>query len=203
MIQDRDASLGGYGDPSAHPERIDINGGPQLPEDMAEDELTRFREVGHVPSDSDHDPASDLMHTNGIAYNAALDQIAVSIHAYNEIWILDHSTTTEEAAGSTGGRWGRGGDLLYRWGNPSSYGRGGDAEQRTFGQHDVRWIPEGLPGAGHLLVFSNNVPGPEAFLPGRTRSDRRRRPGAIRRQTRHRSTARSSLARTGCRMVTL
>ncbi|MDP6580000.1 MAG: hypothetical protein QF681_05025 [Vicinamibacterales bacterium] len=52
--------------------------------------------------------------------------------------------------------------MLYRWGNPSSYGRGGDAEQRTFAQHDVRWIPPGLPGAGHLLVFSNNVPGPEA-----------------------------------------
>ena len=162
MLQNRDANLDNYGDPSAHPELIDINGGLQLPEDMAEDALARYREVGYVPADSDHDPSSDVMHTNGIAYNAALDQIALSIHAYNEIWIIDHSSTTEEATGHTGGRWGRGGDLLYRWGNPRAYGRGEDADQRTFGQHDIRWIPEGLPGAGNLLVFSNNVPGSEA-----------------------------------------
>jgi len=162
LIQDRDASLGHHGDPSAHPELIDINGGRQPPDEMAEEALARYREVGYVPADSEHDPSSDMMHTNGIAYNAALDQIAVSIHAYNEIWILDHSTTTDEATGHTGGRWGRGGDLLYRWGNPGAYGRGGEGEQRLFGQHDVRWIPENLPGAGHLLVFSNNVPGPEA-----------------------------------------
>ena len=162
MVQNRDASLGDHGDPSAHPELIDINGGRQLPEDIAEEELARFREVGYVPADSEHDPSSELLHMNAIVYNAALDQIAMSIHAYNEIWIIDHSTTTEEAAGHTGGRWGHGGDLLYRWGNPRAYGRGEEAEQRTFGQHDIRWIPESLPGAGNLLVFSNNVPGSEA-----------------------------------------
>ena len=161
MIQNRDASLGDHGEPAAHPELIDINGGRQLPEEIAEDELARFREAGYVPADSEHDPSSDLMHTNAIVYNAALDQIAISNHEYHEIWIIDHSTTTEEAAGHSGGRWGRGGDLLYRWGNPRAYGRGDETDQRTFGQHDVRWIPDGLPGAGNMLVFSNNVPGPD------------------------------------------
>ena len=132
MLQNREMNLDNYGDPSAHPELIDINGGLQPPAEMAEDALARYREAGYVPADSDHDPSSDVMHANGIAYNAALDQIALSIHAYNEIWILDHSTTTEEARGHTGGHWGRGGDLLYRWGNPRVYGRGDDAAQRTF-----------------------------------------------------------------------
>ena len=162
MVQNRDTHLGNYGAPSAHPELIDINGERQTSEDMTEEALARYREVGYVPADSEHDPSADLMHTNAIVYNATLDQIAVSILAYNEIWIIDHSTTTEEASGHTGGRWGHGGDLLYRWGNPRAYGRGEKTDQRTFGQHDVRWIPDGLPGAGNLLVFSNNVPGPEA-----------------------------------------
>ena len=136
-----------YGDPSEHPELIDISDIREPPEDVPEEELARYQELGYVPADSEHDPPSDIMHTNGIAYNAALDQIAVSINGYSEIWIIDHSTTTEEARGHTGGRWGRGGDLLYRWGNPRPYGRGGEADQLLFNQHDVRWVPDGLPGA--------------------------------------------------------
>ena len=161
MMQNRDPALADYGDPAAHPELIDINGGRPTPEALRDDadELARYRELGYVPDDSDHDPSADLMHMNAIVYNPALDQIAISNHEYHEIWIIDHSTTTAETAGHTGGRSGRGGDLLYRWGNPRAYGRGDEADQRTFGQHDVRWISDGLPGAGNLLVFSNNVPG--------------------------------------------
>ncbi|MBI5863035.1 MAG: aryl-sulfate sulfotransferase [Planctomycetes bacterium] len=98
---------------------------------------------------------SDWLHTNAIAYNAKLDQIALSIHSLNEIWIIDHGTTTAQAAGHAGGRWGKGGDLLYRWGNPRVHRAGTAEDQTLFSQHDVRWIPDGMPGAGHLMVFNN------------------------------------------------
>ena len=97
----------------------------------------------------------DWMHVNAVAYNAELDQIALSSPSFHEIWIIDHSTTTQEAKGHTGGRWGKGGDILYRWGNPRAYRNGTSLEQRLFGQHNIQWIPKGLSGEGHLLVFNN------------------------------------------------
>src|SRR5205085_8192032 len=101
---------------------------------------------------------ADWCHTNSISYDAKLDQIALSIHNFHEIWVIDHSTTREQAASKTGGRHGKGGDLLYRWGNPFAYRRGTRADQQLFSQHDVSWIPAAFPGGGHFLVF-NNGPG--------------------------------------------
>jgi hypothetical protein len=99
--------------------------------------------------------SSDWTHTNAVAYNADFDQLMLSIHNHSEVWIIDHSTTTAEAAGHTGGRSGKGGDLLYRWGNPITYRAGTADDQRLFVQHNTHWIPKGLPGAGNMLVFNN------------------------------------------------
>jgi Arylsulfotransferase (ASST) len=97
----------------------------------------------------------DWNHINSIDYNAKLDQILLSSRYFSEIWVIDHSTTTAEAASHTGGRYDKGGDLLYRWGNPQTYQRGTADDQILFDQHDARWIPEGFPGAGNILVFNN------------------------------------------------
>jgi len=125
-------------------------------DDVTQDDIARYRELGYVPEGDDHNPSTDLMHTNAIAYNAELDQIVLSPRVFSEIWVIDHSTTTAEARGSTGGRWGHGGDLLYRWGNPQVYKQGTEADQVLFGQHDIRWVPEGMPGAGNFTVFNND-----------------------------------------------
>jgi hypothetical protein len=131
LIQDFDQTKANYGVVGNHPELIDIN---------------------FVTSSQ-----QDLMHTNSVDYNEDFDQILISVHNYNEIWVIDHSTTTEEAAGHTGGNSGKGGDLLYRWGNPQAYDRGNSGNKKLFSQHDTSWIKKGCPGEGDILVFNNGV----------------------------------------------
>ena len=129
LIQDFDSTKPNYGVVADHPELIDLN---------------------YLTSSS-----PDWMHTNGVDYNPELDQIILSIRNYSEFWVIDHSTTSEEAAGHTGGNSGKGGDILYRWGNPQAYDRGTVTDRVFFAQHDAHWIPEGYPGAGDIMVFNN------------------------------------------------
>ena len=90
-------------------------------------------------------PFNDWIHINSIDYNAELDQILLSARNANEIWIIDHSTTTAEAASHSGGNAGKGGDLLYRWGNPQIYGRGTENDRIYYRQHDATWDSHWLP----------------------------------------------------------
>ncbi|MBW2522780.1 MAG: aryl-sulfate sulfotransferase, partial [Deltaproteobacteria bacterium] len=123
--------------------------------------IERLRALGYIAGDAATDDRpeieADWMHTNSIDYNEELDQILLSSRHFSEIWIIDHGTTTEAAAGHTGGRYGKGGDLLYRWGNPEVWGAGGPEDRRLFVQHDARWIEEGVEGAGNILVFNNGA----------------------------------------------
>ena len=129
LIQDFDPSKANYGVVEDHPELVDVN---------------------YVSSTQ-----PDWMHTNSVDYDEEFDQILLSVHNFNEVWIIDHSTTTQQAAGHTGGNSGKGGDLLYRWGNPAAYKRGTVSDKKLFNQHDATWINEGYPGEGNILVFNN------------------------------------------------
>jgi hypothetical protein len=166
LIQDQDKAKPNYGNVSAHPELIDVNFGDNafgrmMAQPGGVDQLRGIGYIGGPPPGpgggpgGGRGPGGDWTHVNSVAYSADLDQIVLSVHAFSEIWIIDHSTTTAETAGHMGGRYGKGGDLLYRWGNPKAYRSGTNSDQRLFNQHSAHWIPKGLPGEGHLLVFNN------------------------------------------------
>jgi hypothetical protein len=172
LIQDHDPTKPSYGKTSTHPELIDINLserllGSRTPGSGVFAEERRSLGFWAGPIRGLHetlgsaDLTTDWIHINSVAYNAELDQIILSVRAFSEIWIIDHGTTSAEAAAHTGGRYGRGGDLLYRWGNPVAHRSGTAADQRLFKQHHAHWIANGLPGAGHILLFNNgnNRPG--------------------------------------------
>lgn len=130
LVQDYDSSKDNYGTVVDHPELIDIN--------------------------YTMNTSADWNHVNSVDYSETYDQILLSVHNFCEIWIIDHSTTTAEAAGHSGGDSGMGGDLLYRWGNPQTYDdTAGDDDQKLFVQHDAKWLTDDLPGAGNILIFNN------------------------------------------------
>ncbi|MGQ0552824.1 MAG: hypothetical protein ACT4PU_06345 [Planctomycetota bacterium] len=219
LVQDRDPAKPNYGRLADHPGRIDINADhrykPKPAEESAEDRARReeleeqMAQLGYAggapPRDADagaapHGPGPhgaprklnpDWLHTNSVDYDPVTDLIALSTPHLCEVWVIDHSTTTTEAAGSTGGRFGRGGDLLWRWGNPKNYGLGSPSTasaaamssaidvgaQRLFYQHDATWVrgaqlseptgaqPDAPPGAQagelRLLILNNGGKRPD------------------------------------------
>ncbi len=161
LIQDHDSTKAHFGEVGAHPELVDINFGEGAIASIVakKDELEKLRAIGYLgsaaPGAKPAPVRADWMHSNAVAYDAEKDQVLLNVLEFNEFWIIDHSTTTAEAAGHTGGKSGKGGDLLYRWGNPRAYRAGTLKDQMLFGQHNTHWIPKGIPGAGHLLIFNN------------------------------------------------
>jgi len=137
LIQDYDSTRQNYGVVGDHPELIDLNFVDQA-----------------SPS------AADWIHANALDYDSVFDQILFSARDFDEVWVIDHSTTTQQAAGHTGGRYGKGGDILYRWGNPRAYRRGDTTKQVFYHQHHTSWIERGLSGAGNITVFDNGLQRP-------------------------------------------
>jgi hypothetical protein len=130
LVQDRDSTKANFGIIADHPERMNINYNGSA-------------------------TGRDWLHANSIDYNPELDQIVIGFRNSSEFWVIDHSTTIAESASSSGGRYGKGGDILYRWGNPAAYNRGTAANQILFGPHDISWVPAGYPGEGNFMIFNN------------------------------------------------
>lgn len=82
---------------------------------------------------------ADWLHVNAVSYSAQRDEIMLSLQAMSEVWVVSHST----------------GGMVYRFGNPQRYGRGGAADRILFNPHDAHTIAAGLPGEGHIILFNN------------------------------------------------
>jgi hypothetical protein len=131
LVQDFDPAAANYGVVADHPQRIDLN-------------------IGEASQ------PGVWNHSNAVDYHPERDEILLSVRNLSEIWMIDHNTTSAEAAGP-------GGDLLYRWGNPANYDAGDAGDRTLWFQHDARWITPGLPGAGNILIFNNGEPGVREF----------------------------------------
>ncbi len=140
LIQDFDATKDNFGVVADHPEKINLNW-------------------------DTNSGKADWLHANAIDYifdaELGLDHVVLSIPYFNEVWVIDHSTTTEEAATGSGGDAGKGGDLIYRWGNQQAYNQGDSTNQKLFFQHDVHWVDEYIdnshPLFGKMAAFNNGA----------------------------------------------
>lgn len=81
----------------------------------------------------------DWLHMNGIDYNPTLDQIIISSHNLNEVYVIDHANEDS--------------DILYRWGNPAAYNANGTKIFNVV--HDGHFVPYGYVNAGRIVGFNN------------------------------------------------
>ena len=128
-IQDFNSNATNFGDISQNPNRIDINYNSNLSD-------------------------GDIMHSNGFDYDVEKDVIYLSINFYNEVWVIDHSTSTQEAAGTSGGNYNKGGDLVYRFGNPLTYNNT-EGDVLFDRNHFPNILENNELGAGNILIYVN------------------------------------------------
>lgn len=98
----------------------------------------------------------DIMHSNGIAYDEVNDLIFMSVNFYHEVWVIDHSTNKSEAASSSGGNYQKGGDLVYRFGNPTAYNNS-MGDRLFYNNHFPNLIDTEVSGQKNMLIFVNNM----------------------------------------------
>jgi hypothetical protein len=108
-----------------------------------------------------NDGKADWLHANSIDYHEERGQILLSVPQFDEVWIIDNTTTTEEAAGTFGGRSNRGGELIYRWGNDFAYGADTLGSNQFHYQHDAQWVDDFVspshPDFDRIAVFNNRI----------------------------------------------
>ena len=129
IIQDYDATKQNFGVVSENPQNIDLNYTSGI---------------------------ANLSHVNSLFYIEEFDQIVFSSRRFDELMIIDHSTTIAEAKTSNGGTYGKGGDLLYRWGNANAYKSALETDKLLFGQHDVTYIGNSPNQGGNFMCFNNS-----------------------------------------------
>jgi len=135
IVQDKFENLPNYGNINENPNKININYSIEN------------------PPGGNFFINGDIMHSNGLDYDNDKDVIYLSVNYYSEVWVIDHSTSTEEAQTSIGGNYNKGGDLIYRFGNPNTYNSIGD---KIFDRnHFPNLLENGVDGEGNILIYVN------------------------------------------------
>ena len=129
LIQDQNSSLPNFGSINQNPNKIDFN----------------------YNIDVDN---GDIMHANGLDYDSDKDVIYLSVNFYSEVWVIDHSTSISESNSSSGGNYNKGGDLIYRFGNPDTY-QNTSGNRLFFNNHFPNLLENGVPGDGNILIYVN------------------------------------------------
>ncbi len=133
IIQERDSILTNYASVKANPHKLDM------------DAIQTFDWT-----------SSETFMINGMDYNPDLDLIALSVRKMGEVILIDHSTSMEESRSGSGGNYNKGGDILFRWGNPENYGRGNVRSRYLYFQHNPNWIKHG-EHKGKIMIFNNKL----------------------------------------------
>jgi len=136
---------------------------------------------------------SDWWHVNSIDYNEDVDHVVINEKHWSQFVVVDHGKTfvsTTDFSKNIAATATADGDLIYRFGNPSSYNAGlvpgfaTEGDQQMYGSHNIQWIrpyhwyrphlatdkwpdPLGytksgvaLPGAGNFIIFDNGCYNP-------------------------------------------
>lgn len=98
-------------------------------------------DINYVDSDD-----GDIMHANGLFYDPIKDLIYLSVNFYSEVWVIPHNYNTEETKSNIG-------DLLYRFGNPSTY-KSND-ERFFYNNHHPNLVTLDLDSTGNFIIYVN------------------------------------------------
>lgn len=113
---------------------------------------TRSEGTDYVPHEKgEHEP----MHFNSITYYEEKDLILFGSFYKSELYFIDHSTTSEEAMGTTGGNYGQGGNILYRYGNPAAYEGPGQQQFHVAHGTDIKTNED---GSLQIVAHNNGLP---------------------------------------------
>jgi len=114
-------------------------------------EASNFGIVSNSPQKIDlnyfEEENGDLMHANGIFYDSANDVIYLSVNFYGEVWVIPHKYDSETTRGNLG-------DLIYRFGNPSTY----DSTEGTrlfYNNHHPTLVTLDSDTEGRFLIYMN------------------------------------------------
>jgi hypothetical protein len=144
---------------------------------------------------------SDWVHVNAVDFNDEIGHVVINPKHFSDFIVVDHDKTfvsTTNFAANIAAAAGPDGDIIYRWGNPSSYNAGpapswmDEGVSQMYGSHNIQWIrpyhwqrphlatdkwPDpatytksgvALPGAGNFIIFDNGCYNPSPNIGSRT-----------------------------------